>query len=149
MSYPLSCRLQPFVSLGALLDLQDTCQVEWTCCHLLAKSRADQRIRYGTDAQPDRGQKCKLSCSYWVQVGSQNLSIAGFKLAPNHSILLGRGIDTPCTTIATGAGADHATNWWACAEPPQCLQEVPPGATGEVVICLALSCRTLKNITPA
>ena len=35
--YPLSCRLQPFVSLGTHLDLQDTCQVELTCCHLLAK----------------------------------------------------------------------------------------------------------------
>ena len=35
--YPLSCRLQPFVSLGTHLDLQDTCQVELTCCHLLVK----------------------------------------------------------------------------------------------------------------
>lgn len=30
-------RFQPFVSLGTHLDLQDTCQVELTCCHLLAK----------------------------------------------------------------------------------------------------------------
>lgn len=29
-------------------------------------------------------------------------------------------------------GADHATNWWACAEPPQCLQEVPPGLLATV-----------------